>query len=238
MGSKLRSFLLSLLNSLLHFPRMRLAADQPLQKFTPSTQRRRLATHHGAFFSFCFQVASLGNTSVAVPSTLYYHVCVSPFFPSVHHLFSFQHLAGWFSFSSSCTNEIQGATPHHSSLIRQQPPYANFTRFIVVVVLLFRWYIQGVCLWRYGPMLLRVITRLSPALTDGLSPAYARLFDPFSFFSFPFFPIVIFRSLLLLLFSPFPFILPLFVAFLYPFNFQTFISFLFDSQLHLFASSD
>lgn len=204
MGSKLRLFLLSLLNSLLHFPRMRLAADEPLQKFTPSTQRRRrLATHHGAFFSFCFQVASLGNTSVAVPSTLYYyHVCVSPFFPSVHHLFSFQHLAGWFSFSSSCTNEIQGATPHHSSLIRQQPPYANFTRFIVVVVLLFRWYIHGVCLWRYGPMLLRVITRLSPALTDGLSPAYARLFDPFSFFSFPFFPIVIFRSLLLLLFFP------------------------------------
>jgi hypothetical protein len=32
MGSKLRSFLLFLLNSLLHFPRMRLAADQPLQK--------------------------------------------------------------------------------------------------------------------------------------------------------------------------------------------------------------
>lgn len=89
--------------------------------------------------------------------------------------------------------------------------------------------IHGVCLWRYGPMLLRVITRLSPALTDGLSPAYARLFSILfliSLFSHRHFPFSSSSSF----FPHFPFILPLFVAFLYPFNFQTFISFLFDSQ--------
>ena len=153
-------------------------------------------------FLFCFVVASLRNKHHCIINFNPY-VLVS--FPSSFIIFPFQHL-GWFFFAIFLVYKWDPETAHHSSFspfpLRKQPPYANFTRFIVVLLLFplllcAPFFLQCVFTfaWVYN---IQGITRLSP-LTDGLS-CMCCICAPFIFLS-SLFSVIIFRSSLFPFFS-------------------------------------
>lgn len=151
-------------------------------------------------FLFCFLVASLRNKHHCIINFNPY-VLVS--FPSSFIIFPFQHL-GWFFFFFAIflVYKWDPETPLSSFLLfllRKQPPYANFTRFIVVLLLFplllcAPFFLQCVFTfaWVYN---IQGITRLSP-LTDGLS-CMCCMCAPFIFLSY-LFSVIIFRSLVVL----------------------------------------
>ena len=170
-------------------------------------------------FLFCFLVASLRKKHHCIIN-LNPYVLVS--FPSSFIIFPFQHL-GWFFFAIFLVYKWDPETAHHSSFspfpLRKQPPYANFTRFIVVLLLFplllcAPFFLQCVFTfaWVYN---IQGITRLSP-LTDGLS-CMCCMCAPFIFLS-SLFP----SSFSVLLF--FYFLCTTFFNFIFFFNFQIFSS--------------
>ena len=175
-------------------------------------------------FLFCFLVASLRKKHHCIIN-LNPYVLVS--FPSSFIIFPFQHL-GWFFFAIFLVYKWDPETAHHSSFspfpLRKQPPYANFTRFIVVLLLFplllcAPFFLQCVFTfaWAYN---IQGITRLSP-LTDGLS-CMCCICAPFIFLS-SLFSVIIFRS------SLFPFFYELLFPILLKFS-----NIFYDSKQHFF----